>query len=71
MTARPNTHVVYFVGQHPCNKDGTEISKIKHQSCDKKHYEGLVSNHSFSSKPSEGYKDFYDKMNMTRGGIYY
>ena len=29
-TARPDDHVAYFVGEHPCRADGTEIAQIKH-----------------------------------------
>jgi hypothetical protein len=29
-TGRPDTHVAYFSGEHPCNEDGSEIAKIKH-----------------------------------------
>ena len=32
VTTTPGTHVAFFVGEHPCNKDGTEMQKIKHQS---------------------------------------
>lgn len=59
---RPGTHVVYFVGDHPCNKDGTEITAIKHASAPIKIDDKLIANHSFSNKPSEGYADYYAKM---------
>jgi len=62
VTTRPNTHVVYFIGEHPCNKDGSEISQIKHQSQNTTLDKDLVVNHSFSNKPPEGYKDYYEKM---------
>ena len=32
VTATPDTHVMHFAGDQPCNKDGTEISSIKHSS---------------------------------------
>src|ERR1039458_6235217 len=31
-TCRPDDHVAYFSGDHPCDEDGTEIAKIKHAS---------------------------------------
>lgn len=31
-TTRPDDHVAYFAGEHPCNADGTEIAQIKHAS---------------------------------------
>jgi hypothetical protein len=61
-TTRPNTHVAHFVGDYPCNKDGTEIFKIKHQSETKTLDKDLVVNHSFSTKPRGGYKDYYEKI---------
>lgn len=61
-TILPSTHVVSFAGSHPCNKDGSEIVKIKHQSEQKSIDGDLVVNHSFSSKPNGGYKDYYEKM---------
>ena len=61
-TARPSTHVVYFAGDHPCNRDGSEITGIKHGSAPTQIDKDLIANHSFSNKPSEGYKDYYDKM---------
>lgn len=62
VTTAPSTHVVYFTGDHPCNKDGSLLMKIKHQSEQQRLGPDLVANHSFSSKPSEGYKDYYEKM---------
>jgi uncharacterized protein DUF6791/ThiF family protein len=62
VTTTPNTHVVYFVGDHPCNKYGSEIAKIKHQSAQTFLDHDLVVQHSFSSKPNGGYKDYYEKM---------
>lgn len=62
VTTKPDTHVAYFVGEHPCNKDGSEIFQIKHQSQNTELAKDLVVNHSFSSKPPNGYKDYYEKM---------
>lgn len=62
ITTKPNTHVVYFAGEHPCNKDGSRMDKIAHSSAKKNLGSGLVVDHSFSSKPSGGYGDYYDKM---------
>lgn len=61
-TIVPNTHVVYFIGVYPCNKDGSEISGIKHQTGNQAISSSLVVNHSFSNKPPSGYKDYYEKM---------
>ncbi len=62
VTKKPDTHVAHFAGDHPCNKDGSEMVQIRHQSQRKEIGHDLVVNHSFSSKPSEGYKDYYHKM---------
>jgi len=62
ITTTPSTHVVSFAGDYPCNKDGSEISQIKHQSINLTIDGGLVANHSFSNKPTIGYRDYYEKM---------
>lgn len=62
VTTTPSTHVVSFAGEYPCNKDGTEIARIRHQSSRQELAPDLVVHHSFSSKPNGGYKDYYDKM---------
>jgi hypothetical protein len=60
-TGRPDTHVAYFSGEHPCHEDGSEIAKIKHGSGDHSLAEGVVVNHSFSAKPKpdDAYPDYY------------
>lgn len=55
-TGRPDTHVAYFSGEHPCNENGTEIEKIKHGGANSL-AEGIAVNHSFSAKPKPD--DFY------------
>jgi tRNA A37 threonylcarbamoyladenosine dehydratase len=62
VTTKPGTHVVYFAGEYPCNKEGSELLKIKHQSVKKSLDLDLIVNHSFSSKPSGGYNNYYEKM---------
>lgn len=62
-TGNPSTHVVHFIGEHPCNKDGTIIKQIQHSSSITKLAEGIVVNHSFSNKPQNGYSNYYEKMN--------
>lgn len=63
VTTTPSTHVAYFAGDHPCNKDGSEMVKIKHQSAHRQLDHDLIVHHSFSSKPtSGGYTDYYEKM---------
>lgn len=63
VTTPPKSHVAFFAGEYPCNKDGSEIAQIRHQSTVQKRGNDLEVNHSFSSKPPNGqYKDYYDKM---------
>lgn len=62
-TTKPGDHVAYFIGDHPCNADGTEISKIKHASGQTVLADGFVARHSFSAKPTTGsYDDYHHKM---------
>jgi molybdopterin/thiamine biosynthesis adenylyltransferase len=68
-TGTPNTHVIYFTGDHPCNRDGTEIFGIKHQSTRQELMPGLFVDHSFSNKPAGGYTDFYHKITTYVGII--
>jgi hypothetical protein len=51
VTTRPDDHVAYFDGEHPCNADGTEIAKIKNVSGERTLAEGVTIQHSFSAKP--------------------
>jgi len=62
VTTKPNTHVVSFMGDQPCNKDGSEIIQIIHQSGDINLGNDLIVNRSFSNKPPEGYNNYFDKM---------
>lgn len=59
VTIKPATHVAYFAGEHPCHKDGSELVKIKHRSVRQPLVEDFIVDHSFSSKPPEGYQDYY------------
>lgn len=62
VTRVPETHVVYFDGDHPCEQDGALLHRITHQSKQVDFGNGLKAKHSFSSKPEDGYQDYYDKM---------
>lgn len=61
-TTRPSTHVVYFIGDYPHKADGSRLSAIEHASQDQQLGENLIVQHSFSSKPPEGYPDYHAKM---------
>ncbi len=62
VTAKPGTHVVYFAGDYPCDAKGRPLEQIRHTSTARKICDGLTVNHSFSSKPPNGYPDHYQKM---------
>lgn len=62
VTRPPDTHVVHFDGDYPCGANGTQIRQISHQSGDMDLGSGLTAKHSFSSKPANGYTDYYHKM---------
>ncbi|MBI1348771.1 ThiF family adenylyltransferase [bacterium] len=62
-TTTPGTHVAFFSGDHPCHQDGTEIAQIRHGSQAQTLADGVVVQHSFSSKPKAGgYPSYYEKM---------
>lgn len=62
VTIKPKTHVMGFMGEYPCNKDGSVITAIRHSSPNRQLSDGLVMNHSFSNKPPNGYNDYYHKV---------
>ena len=62
VTTTPSTHVVMFAGEIPCNTEGRPLNSIIHSSKRTELGEGLIVDHLFSSKPAEGYPDYYDKM---------
>ena len=61
-TGCPETHVINFIGENPCNADGTIISSIQHGNNTTQLCEGLTINHSFSNKPPNGYPNYYEKV---------
>lgn len=64
VTNKPETHVGMFKGEYPCHKDGSPIEGFRHASNNQILGEGVEINHSFSSKPQDGYgyPDYYTKM---------
>lgn len=60
-TIIPSTHVINFVGEYPCNADGSIITAIQHSNQQNLGY-GIVINFSFSNKPQNGYTDYYEKV---------
>jgi hypothetical protein len=62
-TIKPDNHVMGFMGEHPCNKDGSIITAIQHSNPNQKLFDGIVMNYSFSNKPPGGFNNYYDKVN--------
>jgi len=61
-TVKPADHQVWFVGDHPCNCDGSTITQIKNETTTRTLCEGVVVQHRFSCKPQGGYPDYYSKI---------
>ncbi|WP_142683550.1 ThiF family adenylyltransferase [Chitinophaga polysaccharea] len=62
MTATPDNHVIHFIGENPCEMDGSVISAIQHSNANNKLGEDITVNRSFSNKPVTGYPDYYQKV---------
>ncbi len=60
-TIKPSTHVINFIGEYPCNADGSIITAIQHSNQQNLGH-GIVINFSFSNKPQSGYVDYYEKV---------
>jgi hypothetical protein len=58
---KPSTHVIKFIGEYPCNADGSIITAIQHSNQQNLGH-GIVINFSFSNKPQSGYVDYYEKV---------
>ncbi|KTE78449.1 ThiF family adenylyltransferase [Sphingopyxis sp. A083] len=55
-------HVAMWAGEHPCDSSGKPLEHMRHASGDQVLGPGLTVNHSFSKKPSAGYRDYHHKM---------
>lgn len=62
MTATPDNHVIYFIGENPCETDGSIISAIQHSNANSNLGGGITVNRSFSNKPAAGYPNYYQKV---------
>ena len=61
-TRPPDTHVIHFDGDYPCNAEGEAIRAISNQTAHFDLGHGLTAEHAFSSKPDGGYRDYHHKM---------
>lgn len=62
MATKPSDHTAAFIGGVPCDNIGTPLSKIINSDQPFEVIEGLIAACRFSSKPPEGYPDYYAKM---------
>lgn len=61
-TVKPTDHVALWSGEHPCNSQGNQLVHLVNSSNSETIRDGLVTSHTFSQKPSNGYNDYYQKM---------
>lgn len=61
-TRPPETHVMHWIGEFPCNVDGQPIEALRHQDHPTNLGHGLIVNHGFSNKPEGSYRDYHHKM---------
>jgi hypothetical protein len=63
-TRPPDTHVMHWDGEYPCNPDGSAIKEISHHTGLMDLGHGVKAQHSFSSKPADTgkYDDYHHKM---------
>lgn len=62
-TVRPDSHVAFFAGVTPCDKEGEPLNKVINQSAHQQLAETIAINHVLSSKPQKGwYDDYCEKM---------
>lgn len=63
VTIKPDNHVISFMGEYPCNNDGSIITAIQHSGDQNQPlFDGIIINFSFSNKPPNGYDNYYDKV---------
>ncbi len=61
-TMKPDTHVIGFMGEYPCNKDGSRITAIQNSEPNRRIADDIVENYQFSNKPPSGYDNYHDKI---------
>ncbi|WP_405384593.1 ThiF family adenylyltransferase [Maribacter sp. LLG6340-A2] len=59
---KPNDHVVSFIGEAPCDCNGTLMRNLINNSNKRNLGSGIVVDHMFSHKPTPLYPTYYDKM---------
>lgn len=67
VTERPDTHVAYWTGEHPCHNNGQKISAIANPSPMQNLGNGIQADFTFSAKAE--YRDYHHKMTTYIGRI--
>lgn len=67
MTDRPDTHVAYWTGEHPCHSNGVKVSSIANPSAAQDMGNGIQADFTFSAKAQ--YRDYHHKMTTYIGRI--
>jgi len=62
VTQVPDTHVMHWIGEYPCNVDGSPIEALRHQDNPTDLGQSLIARHGFSNKPEGGYRDYHHRM---------
>ncbi len=55
-------HVIQFMGDFPCHKDGSPISAISHANPNQKLTDDIIMNYSFSNKPPKGIRIIMNRL---------
>ncbi|MGW9192520.1 ThiF family adenylyltransferase [Micromonospora chersina] len=61
-TITPETHVVHFAGEQPCDASGQPLNKVIHSPVQEQIIPGMTVNYMFSNKPDVGYPNYYAKI---------
>ncbi|HEX8779862.1 MAG TPA: ThiF family adenylyltransferase [Nocardioides sp.] len=61
-TITPDTHIIYFLGEEPSDAEGQPLERIINSRDRVELAPDLSASHTFSSKPTEGYPDYYAKV---------
>lgn len=67
--APKENHVVRFAGEFPCDENGVELEKLRHQTQKFSISDDLTTDFSFSNKPPAGYTDHYQLVTTYVGHI--
>lgn len=67
VTEKPDDHVCYWIGEHPCHANGSKITSIENSSPPQDLAQGLRADFMFSAKAD--YRDYHHKMTTYIGRI--